>query len=180
MKKMSLRLGMIALLSFGAAHAQTLAVYWGLEWSLSPTAVDSVLLPVSKVKKIATQTNYADSGEQSVYSGHSYLIEDKGISKIYVWYNSIGEEKVSIHSVEVIYQFDYPYDAQRFKAAYLEKYGKEFQSEPEIFQVTGGATVLLRTVKEPAPDKLGTSIYRVSLFSPIPFEATDDEVEFLY
>lgn len=180
MKKIILSAMIIMILLPGAAISQTLDVYWNLDWSLSQAGVDSVLMPVSKAKKIATQTNYSDEGQSSQYSGHSYLIEDKGIAKLYVWYNTKGKEKVSIHSVEILYHFEYPYDAQRFKAAYMDKYGHEFQSEPEVYQVTGGAAVLLRKVKEPDTDKLGESIYRVSLYSPIPFEASDEEIEFLY
>lgn len=179
MKKTFMILGLIMILTL-PAQTQTLDVYWGLDWSMSPVAVDSILLPMSKVKKIATQTNYGDEGQSSQHSGYSYLIEDKGIAKIYVWYNSKGNEMVSIHSVEILYHFEYPYDAQRFKTAYTEKYGREFQNEPEVYQVTGGTAVLLRRVKEPQPDKLGESIYRVTLFSPIPFEASDDEIEFLF
>ena len=159
------------------ALSQTPDVYWGLNWSMSPAAVDSTLLPVFKEKKIATKTNYSDSRQ---LSGYSYRIDEKGISKIYVWYNSRGKQKISIHSIEVFYSFDYPYDAQRFKAAYQEKYGHEFMKEPELYLVTGGTSVLLRTIKEPEPQKLGQSIYQVSMFSPIPFEMSDEEVDFLF
>jgi len=179
MKKTFLIMSLLMLMVL-PAQSQTLEVYWELEWSMTPASVDSVLMPVSKAKKIATQTNYSDDGQSSQYSGHSYLIEDRGIAKLYVWYNTKGKEKVSIHSVEVLYRFEYPYDAQRFKAAYTEKYGREFQNEPEIYQVADGTAILLRRVKEPQADKLGESIYRVSLFSPIPFEAGDEEIEFLY
>ena len=161
-------------------RSQTLDVYWGLNWSMSPAAVDSVLMPIAKAKKIATQTSYGQDGESKQHAGYSYLIEDKGIAKIYVWYNSKGKEKVSIHSVEVLYQFEYPYDAQRFKSAYSEKYGREFQKEPELYQVADGTAILLRRVTEPPAEKLGMSIYRVSLFSPVPFEATDEEIDFLF
>jgi len=179
MKKTFLILGLIVIFAI-PAQTQTLDVYWGLDWSMSATAADSVLMPVSKAKKIATQTNYNDDGQSSQKSGHSYLIDDQGIGKIYVWYHTKGKEKVSIHSVEILYHFEYPYDAQRFKAAYTEKYGREFQNEPELYQVSGGTTVLLRKVKEPQAEKLGESIYRVTLFSPIPYEAGDEEFEFLF
>jgi len=159
------------------SHAQTPAVYWGLGWTMSLVEVDSVLQPVFKEKKIATKTNYSDNRQ---LSGFSYKIAEKGISKIYVWFNSKGTEKISIHSLEVYYSFDYPYDAQRFKTAYQEKYVHEFMSKPELYQVADGGSVLLRTVKEPAANILGQSIYQVSLFSPIPFEMSDEDMDFLF
>lgn len=157
--------------------AQTPDVYWGLDWSMTAASVDSVLQPVMKEKKIATKTNYSDNRQ---LSGYSYRIDEKGIAKIYVWYNRRGDEVVSIHSIEVFYSFDYPYDAQRFKTAYTEKYNHEFSPEPELYQVTGGTSVLLRTVKEPEPTKLGQSVYQVSLFSPLPFEMSEEDMDFLF
>ena len=53
------------------AHTQTLDVYWGLNWSMSPSAVDSVLMPISKAKKIATQTSYGEDGQSSRSAIHS-------------------------------------------------------------------------------------------------------------
>lgn len=157
--------------------AQTPDIYWGLDWSMSSGAVDSTLQSVFKEKKIATKTNYTDNRQ---LSGYSYRIDEKGIAKLYVWFNSKGKEKVSIHSIEVFYSFDYPYDAQRFKQAYSEKYSREFVGEPELFQVAGGGSVLLRKVKEPEQDKLGQSVYQVSMFSPIPFDMSGEEMEFLF
>lgn len=158
-------------------HAQTPAVYWGLDWNMSLTQVDSILQPVFKEKKIATKTNYSDNRQ---LSGFSYRIAEKGIAKIYVWFNTKGDEKVSIHSIEVYYSFDYPYDAQRFKQAYAGKYAHEFMKEPDLYQIEGGASVLLRKVKEPVPNTLGQSVYQVSMFSPIPFELSEENIDFLF
>ena len=160
-----------------SALPQTPAVYWGLDWTMSLTQVDSVMRPVFKEKKMATKINYSDNRQ---LTGYSYRVDDKGIAKIYVWFNSKGNEKVSIHSIEVYYSFDYPYDAQRFKTAYAEKYAHEFKEEPELYQVEGGTSVLLRTVKEPTPNTLGQSVYQVSMFSPIPFELSEEDMDFLF
>ena len=157
--------------------SQTPEVYWGLNWSMSAVQVDSVLQDVVKEKKIATKTNYSDNRQ---LSGYSYRIAEKGIAKIYVWFNSKGDEKVSIHSVEIYYCFDYPYDAQRFKQSYSEKYAHEFMAEPDLYQVSGGGSILLRQVKEPDPNTLGQSVYQVSMFSPIPFEMSEEDIDFLF
>ena len=157
--------------------AQTPTIYWGLDWPMSVTQVDSVLKPVFKEKKIATKTNYADNRQ---LSGYSYRIAEKGIAKIYIWFNLKGQEKVSIHSIEVLYSFDYPYDAQRFKQAYFEKYGHVFEEDGEVYAGEGGASILLRKVKEPATGILGQTVYQVCMLSPIPFEMTEDNVDFLF
>jgi len=157
--------------------AQTPQVYWGLDWSMTPTQVDSALKQVFKEKKVATKTNYADNRQ---LSGFSYRIDEQGIAKIYVWYNQKDDRKVSIHSIEVLYSFDYPYDAQRFKQAYFEKYGHVFEEDAEAYQVEGGSSVLLRSVREPAPGVLGQTVYQVSMLSPIPFTMTEENMDFLF
>ena len=157
--------------------SQTPEVYWGLNWSMSAAQVDSALQSVFKEKKIATKTNYTDNRQ---LSGYSYRIGEKGIAKIYIWFNIKGSEKISIHSIEVLYSFDYPYDAKRFKQAYFEKYGHVFEEDAEVYQVEGGTSVLLRTVKEPSPGVLGQTIYQVSMLSPIPFEMTEENIDFLF
>ncbi len=157
--------------------SQTPDVYWGLNWSMSVSQVDSSLQSVFKEKKIATKTNYTDNRQ---LSGYSYRIAEMGIGKIYVWFNIKGSEQVSIHSIEVLYNFDYPYDAQRFKQAYFEKYGHAFEEEAEIYQAQSGASVLLRKVKEPAPGVLGQTVYQVSMLSPIPFKMAEENIDFLF
>ncbi|MEA3287828.1 MAG: hypothetical protein U9Q77_10710 [Candidatus Marinimicrobia bacterium] len=157
--------------------AQTPDVYWGLNWSMSTAQVDSVLKTVFKEKKSATKTNYTDNRQ---LSGFSYRIAEKGIAKIYIWFNLKGVEKVSIHSIEVLYSFEYPYDAQRFKQAYFEKYGHAFQVDAEAYEAKDGTSVLLRLVKEPVTGVLGQTVYQVSLFSPIPFEMSEKDVDFLF
>ena len=159
------------------ALPQTPAVYWGLDWSLTETQVDSALENVFKDKKLATKTNYTDNRQ---LSGYSYRIAEKGIAKIYVWFNIKGKQKVSIHSIEVIYSFDYPYDAKRFKQAYFEKYGHVFESDAVPYQTAEGNSVLLRSVKEPTPGVLGQTVYQVSMLSPIPFEMTEENMDFLF
>jgi len=174
------RTGIVMLLIIGLSiglQAQTPDVYWGLDWSMSATQVDSALGQVFKEKKMATKTNYLDNRQ---LSGFSYRIDEKGIAKIYVWYNQKAGQKVSIHSIEVLYNFDYPYDAHRFKQAYFEKYGHVFEKEAEAYQVKDGSSVLLRTVREPAPGVLGQTVYQVSMLSPIPFEMTEENIDFLF
>ncbi len=157
--------------------AQTPDVYWGLDWSMSATQVDSALQQVFKEKKIATKTNYVDNRQ---LSGYSYRIGEKGIAKIYVWFNTKGAEKILIHSIEILYSFDYPYDAQRFKQAYFEKYGHVFEPNAEPYQLEDGTSVLLRNVKEPVAGVLGQTVYQVSMLSPIPFEMTEENIDFLF
>ncbi len=157
--------------------SQTPTVYWGIDWTMSVTQIDSALQGVFKEKKIATKTNYADNRQ---LSGYSYRIAEKGIAKIYVWFNLKAEEKVSIHSIEVLYSFDYPYDARRFKQAYFEKYGHVFEENAVPYQIEDGGSVLLRKVKEPAPGVLGQTVYQVSMLSPIPFEMTEENMDFLF
>lgn len=166
---------LIGLVSF--ASSQTPDVYWGLDWSMSETDVDSVLQSIFKEKKVATKTNYIDNRQ---LSGYSYRIDEKGIAKLYLWFNVKDQKKLSIHSIEVLYSFDYPYDAQRFKQAYFEKYGHVFEENAEAYQATGGGSVMLRLVKEPTPGVLGQSVYQVSMLSPIPFEMTEEDMEFLF
>lgn len=157
--------------------SQTSAIYWGLDWSMTEIQVDSSLQSVIKEKKIATKTNYSDNRQ---LSGHSYRIDEMGISKVYIWYNVKDQKKMSIHSIEVIYSFEYPYDAQRFTQAYFEKYGHAFEENAEIYQAKDGGSVLLRLIKEPTPGVLGRSIYQISMFSLIPFEMTKEDMEFLF
>jgi len=166
---------LVGLASIGIS--QTPATYWGLDWSMSETQIDSALGEVFKDKKLATKTNYTDNRQ---LSGYSYRIAEKGIAKIYVWFNVKGTEKVSIHSVEVLYNFDYPYDAQRFKQAYFEKYGKVFELNAVPYQSEAGNAVLLRTIKEPAAGVLGQTVFQVSMMSPTPFEMTEENIDFLF
>jgi len=157
--------------------SQTPVVYWGLDWSMSEIQIDSALHDVFKDKKLATKTNYTDNRQ---LSGYSYSIDEKGIAKIYVWFNVKGGEKVSIHSIEVLYKFDYPYDAKRFKQAYFEKYGHVFEEDAVPYQSAEGYSVVLRTVKEPEPGILGQSVFQLSMLSPNPFEMTEENMDFLY
>ncbi len=157
--------------------SQTPVVYWGLDWSFTESQIDSALENVSKDKKLATKTNYTDNRQ---LSGYSYRIAEKGIAKIYVWFNTKSDIKVSIHSIEVLYNFDYPYDAKRFKQAYFEKYGHVFEENAVPYQTTEGISVVLRTLKEPTPGVLGQTVYQVSMLSPIPFEMTEENMDFLF
>ncbi len=157
--------------------SQTPEIYWGINWSMTASQVDSTLAGVFKEKKLATKTNYVDNRQ---LSGLSYSISEKGIAKIYVWYNVKGSEKVSIHSIEVLYSFDYPYDAKRFKQAYFEKYGHVFEDKSEAYLVESGGSVLLRTVKEPKAGTLGQTVFQVSMLSTIPFEMTEENMDFLF
>ncbi|NQV30913.1 MAG: hypothetical protein HQ508_08500 [Candidatus Marinimicrobia bacterium] len=157
--------------------SQTPQVYWGLNWSMTAEQVDSTLRGVFKEKKVATKTNYVDNRQ---LSGYSYNISEKGIAKIYIWYNVSGTEKVSIQSIEVLYSFDYPYDAQRFKQAYFERYGHVFEEKPEPYLVEGGGSVLLRIVKEPDPGTLGQTLFQLSMLSTIPFKMTEENMDFLF
>jgi len=158
-------------------QAQSPNIYWGLDWSMSATQVDSTLQQAFKEKKIATKTNYADSRQ---LSGFSYRIGEKGIAKIYVWFNIKGSEKALIHSIEILYSFDYPYDAQRFKQAYFEKYGHVFELDAQPYPLDNGTSVVLRAVKEPVSGVLGQTVYQVSMLSPIPFEMTEENIDFLF
>jgi hypothetical protein len=157
--------------------SQTPDVYWGLDWKMTAAQVDSSLASVLKEKKNATKTNYSDNRQ---LSGFSYAIGQRGIQKIYVWFNMKDSEKISIHSVDVLYNFEYPYDAQRFKQAYFEKYNRVFEKEAEPYKVETGSSVLLRLVKEPPVGKLGPSVYQVSMLSPIPFDISQNDMEFLF
>ncbi len=177
---MNIRITIALLLVLGftlPVLSQTPAIYWGMDWSMSVTQVDSTLQHVFKEKKIATKTNYEDNRQ---LSGFSYKIDEMGIAKIYVWFNIKNEKKFSIHSIEVLYSFDYPYDAQRFKQAYFEKYGHVFEEHSQAYTVEGGTSVMLRKVKEPTPGVLGQTVYQVSMLSPIPFDMTEDNMEFLF
>ncbi len=159
------------------ALSQTPIVYWGLDWSMSETQIDSTLKDVFQDKKLATKTNYTDNRQ---LSGYSYRIGEKGIAKIYVWFNVKGDLKVSIHSIEVLYTFEYPYDAKRFKQAYFEKYAHVFEENAVPYQSEEGNSVVLRSVKEPAPGVLGHSVYQLSMLSPNPFEMTEENMDFLF
>lgn len=177
MNKKLLGLIILAIGIISPALTQTPVVYWGLDWSMTEAQIDSALHEVTKDKKLATKTNYDDNRQ---LSGFSYRIGEKGIAKIYVWFNTKAEVKVSIHSIEVLYSFDYPYDAQRFKQAYFEKYGHVFEKASVPYQSSEGNTVLLRTIKEPEPGVLGQTVYQVSMLSPNPFEMTEENVDFLF
>lgn len=159
------------------AYTQSPGVYWGMDWSMTEVQIDSTLQPVFKDKKLATKTNYTDNRQ---LSGYSYRIGEKGIAKIYVWFNTKADVKVSIHSIEVLYNFDYPYDAKRFKQAYFEKYGHVFEGNAVPYQTSEGESVVLRTVKEPKEGVLGQTVYQVSMLSPNPFEMTEENVDFLF
>ena len=159
------------------ALSQTPDVYWGLDWSMSESQIDSALQDIFKDKKLATKTNYTDNRQ---LSGYSYRIGEKGIAKIYVWFNIKADVKVSIHSIEVLYNFDYPYDAKRFKQAYFEKYGHVFEENAAPYQTTEGTSVVLRSVKEPTPGVLGQTVFQVSMLSPNPFEMTEENMDFLF
>ena len=165
-------IGMIA-----PIFSQTPTTYWGLDWSMTEVQVDSSIQAAFKEKKIATKTNYVD-GRQ--LSGFSYKIAEKGIAKIYVWFNTKSGTKESIHSIEIVYGFDYPYDARRFKQAYFEKYGHVFEENAQAYTTEEGHSVKLRTVKEPAPGVLGQTVYQLSMLSPIPFEMTEQNMEYLF
>lgn len=171
---------MLLLLLIGfttSALSQTPEVYWGLNWSMTEAQADSALLSIFKEKKVATKTNYIDNRQ---LSGYSYRIDEQGIAKLYLWFNVKDQKKISIHSIEVLYSFDYPYDAQRFKQAYFEKYAHVFEESAEVYQTAEAGSVILRLVKEPTVGVLGQSIYQVSMLSPIPFEMTEEDMEFLY
>jgi hypothetical protein len=177
MRRHILILTLLLLFVASMTHSQTPDIYWGLDWKMTAAQVDSTLNAVLKEKKNATKTNFSDNRQ---LSGYSYGIAEKGIQKIYVWFNMKDSEKVSIHSVDVLYNFEYPYDAQRFKQAYFEKYGHVFEKEAEPYQVESGSSVLLRLVKEPPLGKLGPSVYQVSMLSPIPFDMSQNDMEFLF
>lgn len=159
------------------ALSQTPEVYWGLGWSMTEVQIDSSLEAIFKDKKLATKTNYTDNRQ---LSGYSYRIGEKGIAKIYVWFNTKSDIKVSIHSIEVLYNFDYPYDAKRFKQAYFEKYGHVFEEKATPYQTVDGHSVVLRTVKQPAEGVLGQTVYQLSMLSPNAFEMTEENVDFLF
>ena len=61
------------------ALSQTPDVYWGLDWSMSESQIDSALQDIFKDKKLATKTNYTDNRQ---LSGYSYRIGEKGIVSI--------------------------------------------------------------------------------------------------
>ncbi len=159
------------------AFSQTPQVYWGLDWAMTEVQIDSALHDIFKDKKLATKTNYTDNRQ---LTGYSYRIGEKGIAKIYVWFNTKADVKVSIHSIEVLYNFDYPYDAKRFKQAYFEKYGHVFEENAVPYLTDEGVSAVLRTVKEPAPGVLGQTVYQVSMLSPNPFEMTEENIDFLF
>ena len=159
------------------ALSQTPQVYWGLDWSMTEVQIDSALQEVFKDKKLATKTNYTDNRQ---LSGYSYRIGEKGIAKIYVWFNIKADIKISIHSIEVLYNFDYPYDAKRFKQAYFEKYGHVFEENAVPYLTAEGTSTVLRTVKEPAPGVLGQTVFQVSMLSPNTFEMTEENIDFLF
>jgi len=152
-------------------------VYWGLDWTMSNAAVDSALHEVAVEKKNATKTLYDEARQ---IRGYSYRIAQKGIEKLYVWYHEEGNQPVQIHSIEVVYRFEYPYDAQRFKQAYFEKYGRSFEAQPAAFQSAEGVTVYLRIVEEPDAGKLGNSVYLVSLLNPAEYESSEESSDFIY
>jgi hypothetical protein len=176
--KRKILISLILVLGFTLpALAQTPDVYWGLDWSLTEAQVDSVVQDVFKDKKLATKTNYTDNRQ---LSGYSYRIAEKGIAKIYVWFNIKGKQKISINSIEILYSFDYPYDAKRFKQAYFEKYGHAFEEDAVPYQTAEGISVVLRAVKEPAPGVLGQTVYQVSMLSPNPYEMNEENMDFLF
>ena len=177
MKNLFIFLLLELILALSSTFSQTPEVYWGLGWSMSAAQVDSSLQGITKEKKSATKTNFSDKRQ---LSGYSYVIDEKGIQKIYVWFNLRTGEKVSIHSIDVLYSFDYPYDAKRFKQAYFEKYGHVFEPQGEPYQMDDGSSVLLRLVKEPDVGQLGKSVFQVSLLSPIPFEMIQENMDFLF
>lgn len=144
---------------------------------MTEVQIDSALHDIFKDKKLATKTNYTDNRQ---LTGYSYRIGEKGIAKIYVWFNTKADVKVSIHSIEVLYNFDYPYDAKRFKQAYFEKYGHVFEENAVPYLTDEGVSAVLRTVKEPAPGVLGQTVYQVSMLSPNPFEMTEENIDFLF
>ncbi len=162
---------------FSSLLAQTPEVYWGLTWDMYSSQVDSVLNPVAKEKKAATKTIYSESRQ---IRGFVYRIEDRGIEKIYVWYYPQRVSDGNVHSIEIVYRFEYPYDAVRFKEAYSDKYGHAFSVTPQGFKGGDGSMVYLRIVEEPPTGKLGNSVYLVTLQSPRAPEESEEQPDFLY
>ena len=171
-------LAILCVLCFAViGHGQTPAVYWGLDWTFTSAQVDSALSAVTVEKKSATKTLYSESRQ---IRGHVYRIEQKGIEKIYVWYHGPLTPNAPIHSIEIVYRFDFPYDAQRFTDAYKEKYGHGFRAEPRAYNAEDQTEVMLRTVEEPPVGKLGNSVYLVVLTSPLSHEDAETAPDFLF
>mgnify|MGYP003966328425 CR=1 FL=1 len=70
------------------ALSQTPDVYWGLNWSMSETQIDSALQDVFKDKKLATKTNYTDNRQ---LSGYSYRFKQAYFEK----YGHVFEENAA-------------------------------------------------------------------------------------
>lgn len=157
--------------------AQTPDIYWGLGWTMSTSEVDSALQDVSVEVKKATKTLYDEARQ---IKGFAYRIDQKGVQKVYVWYHEDAGNPVQIHSIEIVYRFEYPYDAHRFKQGYFEKYGRSFEAQPVSFETPEGATAFLRTIEEPETGKLGNSVYLVTLMNPTEYTPTEENTDFLY
>jgi hypothetical protein len=139
--------------------------------------VDSTLTAVSSEVKQATKNLYEEARQ---IKGRAYRIDQKGIEKIYVWFHENALVPVQIHSIEVVYRFEYPYDAHRFKQAYFEKYRHSFETEAQAYESPEGITIYLRIVEEPETGKLGNSIYLVTMLNPNEYQAEEVLQEFIY
>lgn len=148
-------------------------VYWGLNWDLNPAQVDSIFKSVATEKKAATKTIFTESRQ---IKGFVYRVETGGVEKVYVWYHSEG----LIHSIEVVYRFEYPYDAQAFLTAYLAKYERNFSSLPQGYQNDDGTMIYLRIVEQPPSGKLGNSVYLVTMQSPREPNVSEESTDFIY
>jgi len=157
--------------------AQSPGTYWGLNWKMTPGEVDAVLAPKAKAKKAATKYNY-DLQRQLV--GTSYLIQRKGIEKIYTWFHQQDGKPIALQSLEIIYRFDYPYEASRFQQAYEKKYKHTFKRPPEQYVASDSTQVRLTIVQQPEPGHPGRTYFKVTLISPLKYSTPEKPLDVLF
>jgi hypothetical protein len=172
MRNIILGLVLITGLSFG----QSVETYWGLTWGLSSEQVYSVLVDVIKSKNAATKVDYNTNAD---IPGNAYLVDTLGIKKVYTWFAEL-DSTTSLVSVDILYHFEYPYDAKSFKDKYLEKYNQSFSSEGETVLTGEGIRSIFRIIREPENGELAPSIFRITFELVDKPKPTPKEIEILF
>lgn len=167
----------VIMLVAATVWAQSPKTYWGLNWKMTPGEVDAVLAPKAKAKKAATKYNYE---LQRQLVGNSYLIQRKGIEKIYTWFHQQDGKPIALQSLEIIYRFDYPYEAARFKQAYEQKYQHTFERPPVEYFTSDSTQVRLSIIQQPEPGHPGKTYFKVTLVSPIKYTAPEKPLDVLF
>ncbi len=139
-------------------YGQSVETYWGLTWGLSIEEVDSALTDFIKSKNVATKVDYDTNKD---IPGYAYLVDTLGVKKVYAWFAEL-DSTTSLVSVDILYVFEYPYDAKSFKDKYLERYNQSFSKDGETVQTDDGIQSIFRIISEPENGELAPSSFRIT------------------